>query len=44
MQAIIIAISLYLFSSINSNETQKKNAISIGENNILQLTEVNDLY
>ncbi len=40
MQAIIVAISLHLFSSINSSETQKEIANSIGETNLVQLTEI----
>ena len=39
MQALIVAISLYLFSSINSNETQIENTTILEEDHIVQLNE-----
>lgn len=40
MQALIVAISLYFFSSINSNETQIENVTILEEDHIVQLAEV----
>ncbi len=40
MQALIVAISLYLFSSTNSNETQIENITILEEDHIVQLAEV----
>ena len=40
MQALIVAISLYLFSSINSSEIQIENIITSEENHIEQFNEV----
>ena len=40
MQALIVAISLYLFSSTNSNETQIENTTILEEDHIVELAEV----
>ena len=40
MQALIIAISLYLFSSINSSEIPIENTTILEEDHIVQLAEV----